>query len=187
MRTATLCFFPFLIIVATAMPRQAAAETRFDELRARQILADISRGGPVGYYAAHPKDPNAVEAVRRWRDGVRVVNAGRFERKIVDGSWAIVYAGTQRRIDPRDVWLTTDEPRVRGILVDITHGGPVAYYEAHPNDPPAVEAVRRWKRGVRVANAGRFERRIVHGQWRIVYAGTTQRIDPADIRLTTDR
>ena len=187
MRTMKIAFLLVVVILGAALPRQARAGSRFDELRVRTILADISHGGPVAYYAAHPEDPNAVQAVRRWRTGIRVVNADRFERRIVDGTWAIVYAGTRRRIDPRDVRLTTDEARVRTILVDITHGGPVAYYEAHPNDPPAVEAVRRWKGGVRVANASRFERRIVNGQWALVYAGTTRRIDPADIRLTTDQ
>jgi hypothetical protein len=179
-------YLPMIVMLATSIPWEAQAGDRFDELRVREILADIAHGGPVGYYAAHDDDAHAREAVWRWRSGVRVVNASRFERKIVGGSWAIVYVGTRQRIDPRDVWLTTDEARVRGILADITHGGPVHYYEAHRNDPLAAEAVRRWKRGVRVANANQFERRIVKGQWTLVYAGTTQRIDPEDIRLTTD-
>ncbi len=187
MRTRRICLLPLLLTLATVLPGSTAAEDRFDELRVRHILADISHGGPVSYYAAHTKDPHAVEAVRRWRQGVRVLNADRFERRIVQGSWTIVSTGTERRIDPRDVWLTTDEARVRSIMVDITHGGPLSYYGAHPNDPLAVEAVRRWRNGVRVSNPDRFERRILDGRWALVYAGTRRTIETADIRLTTDR
>jgi hypothetical protein len=187
MKTRRICLLPLLLALATVSPGPSAAEDRFDELRVRHILTDISHGGPVSYYAAHTEDSHSVEAVRRWRQGVRVLNADRFERKTLQGTWVIVFAETERPIDPRDVWLTTDEARVRSILVDITHGGPLSYYAAHPHDPLAVEAVRRWRNGVRVSNPERFERRSLDGQWALVYAGTRRTIDTADIRLTTDR
>ncbi|MEW6685850.1 MAG: hypothetical protein AB1393_06555, partial [Candidatus Edwardsbacteria bacterium] len=78
----------------------------YDEARVRYIMADMSLGGPVSYYRGYPNDANAVEAVRRWDDGVRVTNASRFERKIVgEKGWQIVYKGTNRTIDGMDVRL----------------------------------------------------------------------------------
>ncbi len=80
----------------------------YDEARIRYIMADMSLGGPVSYYRGYPEDLNAVEAVRRWSNGVRVTNANQFQRRIVEGkSWQIVYKGTKRTIDGMDVILTT--------------------------------------------------------------------------------
>jgi hypothetical protein len=139
----------------------------YDEARVRYIMADITTGGPLGYYRGHPNDAHAVEAVSRWDQGVRVVNGTAFERIILEEKgWTIVYAGTLRAIDGMDVVLTTDrverarpkydEARVRYIMADITTGGALGYYEGFPDDAHAVEAVRRWKAGVRVRNQGSF-------------------------------
>ncbi len=85
-------------------------EAHYDEYRVRYILADITTGGPVSYYAGYPNDPSAVEAVRRWKSGVRVKNAERFDRKIIPGKgWTIVYRGSQRPIEGMDVSLTVTD------------------------------------------------------------------------------
>ena len=80
----------------------------YNELRVRHILADISCGGPVSYYERHMDESHVAEAVRRWKKGVRVVNASSFDRVIVNGKWTIVYKGTTRAINSADVRLNTD-------------------------------------------------------------------------------
>jgi len=82
----------------------------YKESRVRYILADISLGGPLIYYKNHSNDPNAVEAVKRWDNGVRVTNTNRFERKFILGKGPeIVYIGTTRKINGMDGRLTTDK------------------------------------------------------------------------------
>ena len=81
----------------------------FDEARVRYIMADITCGGPLGYYRGFPNDAHALEAVRRWDAGVRVKNGSDFERISLKGKgWTIVYKGTHRAITGEDVILTSD-------------------------------------------------------------------------------
>ncbi|MCI0472750.1 MAG: hypothetical protein L0Y76_04115, partial [Ignavibacteria bacterium] len=77
----------------------------YNEARVRYILCDISLGGSIGYYRDFPNNPNAREALRRWRKGVRVLNLDEFEREM---DFGVVYAGTCDIIDGMDVDLTTD-------------------------------------------------------------------------------
>jgi hypothetical protein len=81
----------------------------WNEARVRYIMADISLGGPISYYRGFPGDPNAVEALRRWDNGVRVTNKNRFERHVEDGGPGITYKGTLDVIDGMDVKLNTDD------------------------------------------------------------------------------
>lgn len=71
-------------------------------------------------------------------------------------------------------------------MLDITLGGTYSYFLSHSNEPGPAEAIRRWDNGIRVTNAGQFERKKVHGEWRHTYRGTNRQIDGMDIRLTTD-
>ena len=96
-----------VLVVAAAVPALAS----YGEARVRYIMADISLGGPISYYRSYPNDDNAVEALRRWDDGVRVTNRSRFERHVEDGGPGIVYARTRTVIDGMDVRLTTDDTR----------------------------------------------------------------------------
>jgi putative AlgH/UPF0301 family transcriptional regulator len=166
----------------------------YGEARVRYIMADMTLGGPVSYYRGYvDTDENAAEAVSRWDDGVRVTNSGSFGRKIVGGSWQIVYDGTERTIDGMDVRLTSDMPaksygeaRVRYIMADMSLGGPVSYYRSYvETDAHAAEAVRRWDDNIRVTNVSSFERKRVKGSWEIVYEGTERTIDGMDVRLTS--
>ncbi len=79
-----------------------------------------------------------------------------------------------------------NEARVRYILVDISLGGSIAYYRDFPENPNAVEALRRWESGVRVTNLNQFERGVEDGGPGIVYAGTCDVIDGMDVDLNTD-
>jgi hypothetical protein len=161
------------------------------EERIRYFLADISLGERVLFYELH-SDSSSQEAVRRWKAGVRVANVDRFKRsELRDSGWTIVYAGTNMRIDGSDVTLTTDhvsfdEERVRYILVDIRLGAPASYYDGDTS-ANSVEAVRRWKRHVRVVNYRRFERLNLPGRGcTITYKGTDTPIDGMDVKLSSD-
>lgn len=77
--------------------------------------------------------------------------------------------------------LTTNESHVRYILADIQLGHIVDDYRADVADEETAEALRRWDAGVRVKNITRFERRIVNGQWQIVYTGTVNPVDGMDV------
>ncbi len=80
------------------------------------------------------------------------------------------------------------EENVRLRLLDAQLGGVIEFYRARIDDDPSdLETVLRWDAGVRVVNAAEFERTIVDGiGWLVVYAGTTTRVDAADIVLSTD-
>lgn len=84
----------------------AATPENVGEARIRYIMADIQLSGLDSYYRNFPDDPEAAEAVRRWDQGIRVVNIDQFERKIVNETWQIVYVGTETTINGMDVILT---------------------------------------------------------------------------------
>lgn len=79
-----------------------------------------------------------------------------------------------------------DETRIRYILVDIQLSGLDNYYRNFLNDQNAVEAFLRWDSGIRVSNIKQFERKLINGQWVIVYKGTETVINGADVILTSD-
>ncbi len=155
----------------------------YNEATVRYILLDISLGAPVSFYRSFTDDPNSVEAVRRWDNGVRVQNASSFERKDLGGDlgWTIVYKNTTERVSGMEAWLSNmvyNESTVRYILLDISLGAPVSFYRSFTDDPNSVEAVKRWDNGIRVQNASSFERKDLGGNrgWTIVYKNTTQRV-----------
>jgi hypothetical protein len=82
-----------------------------NEAHVRYILADIQFGNVAGYYRANITDEETAEALRRWDAGVRVVNGEGFERRIVNGRWYIVYAGTERPVNGMDISLSSDPQR----------------------------------------------------------------------------
>lgn len=79
-----------------------------------------------------------------------------------------------------------DEARIRLILVDIQLSGLDNYYRSFPNDLNASEAIKRWDSGIRVVNINAFERKIIGGQWQIVYIGTETIINGFDVVLSSD-
>jgi hypothetical protein len=81
--------------------------------------------------------------------------------------------------------ISTNESHVRYILVDIQLGNVADDYRANISDEETAEALRRWDVGIRVMNIGKFERKIVNGQWQIVYVGTENRANGMDVNLTS--
>jgi len=54
-------------------------------------------------------DANAVEAVRRWENGVRIKTPESYHRiNLPDKGWTIVYKNTSRKIDSYDIRLSSD-------------------------------------------------------------------------------
>jgi hypothetical protein len=79
-----------------------------------------------------------------------------------------------------------NEESVRFIMLDITLGDTYYYFSKHINEPDPAEAIKRWDNGIRVTNAGQFERKQVNGEWRHTYRGTETKVNVTDIRLSTD-
>ena len=82
-----------------------------NESHVRYILADMHLGNVAEEYRADVADEETAEALRLWDAGVRVVNLYEFERKIVDGRWRIVHAGTDNPVTGTDIILTGDPPQ----------------------------------------------------------------------------
>ena len=82
-----------------------------NESHVRYILADIQLGNVADDHRANVADEETAEALRRWDAGIRVANIEGFERKIVDGQWQIVYAGTDNPVIGTDIILTSDSPQ----------------------------------------------------------------------------
>jgi hypothetical protein len=88
-----------------ANPHSAHSISRFEK-EVRSKIADAQLGGVIGFYRRF-KDPESVEAVRRWDAGIRIENIDRFERKVVPGKgWQVVYKGTLEKADYGDFKLT---------------------------------------------------------------------------------
>jgi hypothetical protein len=182
-------------------------QTHFDEGNTRHVMLDIVLGNVMGYYKqqlqSNPNQPDIVEAIRRIESGVTIANADKFERKII-GTWTLVYKGTDTPIrDNMEIKLSTDgqpseidnqthfdEGNTRHVMLDIVLGNVMGYYkqqlQSNPNQPDIVEAIRRIESGVTIANADKFERKII-GTWTLVYKGTDTPIrDNMEIKLSTD-
>lgn len=188
------------------LPALAAAQSSdwqqavWREPQVRYLLADMCLGGGdtlYRKYATAEKDPDSVEAIRLWDAGVRVVNAGDFERKWVanphgkDGKvMRIVHRGSDRTITGNEVLLTSDfsfrQGPMRLVLTDLSLGRPVSFYEGRRADPNVAEALRRWTAGVRVLNDAWFETRGDGERRRVVYRGTDRPADGAHVRLNSD-
>ena len=82
--------------------------------------------------------------------------------------------------------LTTNEAHVRYILADIQLGNIADEYRTQITDEETAEALRRWDGGIRVVNIEEFERKVVDGQWQIVYAIAEKQVIGTDIILNSD-
>jgi len=79
-----------------------------NESHVRYIMTDIQLANHSDNYRVNITDEETAEALRRWDAGIRVVNIDKFERKLVNGQWQIVYKGTKKTIIGEDVILVSD-------------------------------------------------------------------------------
>jgi hypothetical protein len=100
----------------TPTPTQSATSTTrpaYDEAAVRYELVLMQLDKQVGFYYRHSTALTDVETVRRWDEGVRVVNIDSFEAYCPPNpegceSVLAVYKGTSKMINGMDVILTTD-------------------------------------------------------------------------------
>lgn len=85
--------------------KNAQSGSAFNENNVRIIMAKLSLGVPLEYYETLSNDPDAQEAIRRSKEGVRVINTDSFEYILLDERWAVVYAGTLTVIEGSSVIL----------------------------------------------------------------------------------
>jgi hypothetical protein len=159
----------------------------------RVVLADLTMGGLISFYGTRKRDPNVMEALCRWADGVRAVNTNCLEVVGKGNARRIVYRGTLKPVDGARVVLNSDsaypETNVRYFLADINLGGGVDFYrkvaqEAH--EMGCLEAVVRWDSGVRITNLDEFERKNVNGKVLITRKASEERINGMEVSLSTD-
>ena len=82
--------------------------------------------------------------------------------------------------------ISTNIDHVRYILADIQLGKLADNYRENIRDEETAEAQRRWEAGIRVENIEMFERKIIDGEWRIVFVGTENPVNGDVIILTSD-
>lgn len=153
-----------------------------DEARIRYIIADIQLGGVYDYYQS-ASDQEAIEAVRRWDQGIKVANISYFDRKIVGNlGWQIVYIGTDSSVNGMDIELTS----------------PPVYLSPTPlsNQPPIIDRVElRYDRssGKLVILQDVFfsdidgDANYVHYQLISVTSGATANTKDGSINMTSDQ
>lgn len=195
-----------LALLATVLPLLAHAQSAdwqkavWRDPQVRYLLTDMTLGGNVGMYrdyASREKDPDSVEAIRRWDAGSRVVNTNDFERRWLTNKFGkdgrvmrVVLRGTNRTITGNEVLLSNDQYLDQGIirmtLADLTLGRDAAYYEKLHDVPDIAEALRIWKAGGRLINTHTFDHDSDGTNPEIVYRGTAQAAKPFHMRLNTD-
>jgi hypothetical protein len=169
------------------------SDRQFQQGPMRVVLADLTLGRPVSFYESKRKDPNVAEALRRWADGVRVVNTHLFEARGQGRKRHVVFRDTAQPIDGSWVKLNSDpaypETNVRYFMADIALGGGLEFYrrvaeQAH--EMGCLEAVRRTEEGYQITNLDQFERKKVNGQTLITRKGSDSRMSGLEIKLSSD-
>jgi len=87
---------------------QGTAPPSSGEADIRLKMADIQLGNVLGFYEQF-SDSLSREAVRRWKEGVRVSNIDEFERKVVPNrGWLVTRKGEWEQADGMSIRLTSD-------------------------------------------------------------------------------
>jgi hypothetical protein len=104
-----------LVALSTFAAMQAAEV--YKEPHVRYLIADMTLGGSPDYYRQHARDPVPATALKEWEAvayleaGYKVTNLDQFELRPVKNSPIVVYKGTETRVDPFDIRLTSDLPK----------------------------------------------------------------------------
>ena len=167
---------------------------RFSQAAMRLVLLDLTLGCPVIPYQKRANaDPAVAEALHRWRDGCRAVNARWFAASGNPGKRRLRFAVTGLPADGARVLLNSDfaypEVNARYFLADMYLGGSRDFYQGAAetaHEMGCLEAVARYDTGVKITNLDEFERKKVDGNTLITRKGSNQRISGAEVRLSTD-
>jgi hypothetical protein len=164
-----------------------------DQVTIRIMLLDLSLERPIAEIKEPQANPSVAEALRRWADGVRVLNLHWFEAKGQGKERRIVYRGTDSKVDGTKVQLNCDlaypETNVRYFMADIALGGSIEFYRktaevAH--EMGCLEAVRRTEEGYTITNLDQFERKQMNGQTLITRKGSNKRISGMEVWLSSN-
>jgi hypothetical protein len=170
-----------------------STDLTYEQAMVRRVLAELSLGASAADYDSRKADTSVTEALRRWRDGARVVNSNWFQLTETNGSKQLAYRDTTTPADGVRVRLNSDAPypetNVRYFLADMYLGGSRDFYarvaqSAH--EMGCLEAVARYDGGVTITNLDQLERKKVDGKVVICLKGTDQRIKGSDVKLSTD-
>ena len=159
----------------------------------RIALADLTLGRPVAFYENLKDDPSIAEALERWGEGVRAVNTDLFHATGEGEGRRLVYRENGLSLDGALVKLNTDphysESWRRYLIAEISLGTPKKNFESFGqrfHDYNCLVAVDCFEQGHRVVNLDEFELVSVNDKPTVVYKGTKKRIDPFDVRLSSD-
>lgn len=86
-------------------------DPHFSEGWLRYLIAEMQLGTPKEKFLSFGQrfhDYNCLEAVAYLEAGYKVTNLDRFELKPVKNNPTVVYKGTEKRVDPFDLLLTSD-------------------------------------------------------------------------------
>jgi len=167
------------------------SDLTFEQAPMRLALADLTLGRPLAFYEAKKADPNVAEALKRWGYGARAVNTNLFTLR--GEKRELVYLANGRPLDGALVKLNTDphfsEGWLRYLIAEMQLGTPKEKFLSFGHrfhDYNCLEAVAYLEAGCKVTNLDQFELKPVKNSPTVVYMGTGKRVDPFDIRLTSD-
>lgn len=176
-----------------------SSDAVLNEGRIRYILLNLSLGNPGLVDWSGRVELEAAEAMRRWKEGARVVSTNWFmilTEPSPKGSIEIVFRHNERRqswINGDQIYLNSDLPypetNVRYFMADIALGGSLEFYRAaaeRDHEMGCLEAVRRTEEGFKITNLDQFERKKVEGKTLITRKGRLERICGMEIQLSSD-
>ena len=166
----------------------------FSQAAMRLVLLDLTLGCPsASYQELATADPAAAEALRRWNEGCRALNARWFAASGEPPNRRLCFAATGLPADGSRVVLNSDlaypEVNARYFLADIYLGGSRDFYHGAAeaaHEMGCQEAVARYDAGVKITNLDEFERKKVAGNTLITRKGSNQRINGMEVKLSTD-
>jgi hypothetical protein len=171
----------------------------FSQAAMRLVLLDLtlspaSSSTPFSTYQKQAKSQPAVaEALRRWAEGCRVMNASWFAASGKASKRQLTFAATGLPADGSRVVLNSDVPypevNVRYFLADIYLGGSRDFYHRvaeSAHEMGCQEAVARYDAGVKITNLDQLERKQVDGKTLITRKGSNERISGSQVKLSTD-
>jgi hypothetical protein len=170
-----------------------STDGQVNEGSVRLALAELTLGRPVSTLQGAATHPDVAEALRRWTEGCRVLNAHLFEARGTGADRRVFIRHSDRPADPWLIRLNSDLPypetNVRYFMADIALGGSIEFYRTaaeRDHEMGCQEAVRRTEEGFTITNLAELERKRVEGKIMITRKGSNTRISGMEVRLSSD-